>query len=208
MDKNVLKNDVKKIKMPEETRNRMVKNCTEKIVLEKEKERMKTNIRRITWKKPLIVAAAMAVCLCFTSVTALAATGKLQGYFRNITNWNGAVTGTSYEQATEEMQVNITEVTEVLSVLVTMDYPERAPYRELEELSIHAYEILDANGTVVRKDGRTEAERVADGQAVFEIPMEELPEGVYKLVISSFEGTKKADQPLGIHGEWECEFER
>ena len=33
-----------------------------------------------------------------------------------------------------------------------------------------------------------------------------VPEGSYKLRISEIVGSKKADQPLPIHGNWECEF--
>lgn len=47
----------------------------------------------------------LVLCLCLTGVTALAATGKLQGFFSDITGWNGAVVGTSYEQATKELEV-------------------------------------------------------------------------------------------------------
>ena len=32
--------------------------------------------------------------------------------------------------------------------------------------------------------------------------------GTYKLIVSAFVAEKKAEQPLNIHGSWECEFTR
>lgn len=45
------------------------------------------------WKKQLSMTAALVLCVCITGVTALIANGKLQGIFKDITNWKGAVVG-------------------------------------------------------------------------------------------------------------------
>ena len=43
-------------------------------------------------------------------------------------------------------------------------------------------------------------------QMSLEIPLNQIPSGEYKLVIKQFISEKKADQPLRISGNWECEF--
>ena len=45
----------------------------------------------------------------YIGVTTLAATGKLEGFFKDIKRWDGAIVGTSYEQATDEIDVSVIE---------------------------------------------------------------------------------------------------
>jgi len=45
-----------------------------------------------------------------------------------------------------------------------------------------------------------------NGKITVAIPLETLESGSYKLIVDSFVGGSKADQPLEIHGNWECEF--
>ena len=48
--------------------------------------------------------------------------------------------------------------------------------------------------------------KIVDGKAVMTISLDGIDSGDYKLLISSFVGSKKADQPLKISGDWECDF--
>lgn len=202
-----LKESVKQIEMPEEMQNRILRNCMKEMELKKEKERMKKNfVHNI--KKPAVIAATMAVCFCLTGITALAATGKLQGFLKDKNNWNGAVIGQTYEDATEELDVSTVVEGNVLAVTVTMLKPEVAPYSEIEELGLGTYQILDADGTVVVETAATEKNVVENAKITLSISVEQLTEETYKLVVSSFVGEKKADQPLEIKGNWECEFTR
>lgn len=198
-------NQIKEIKMSKEMRTRILKNCVTKIEREKENEDMKKNFV-IVYKKPLIVAATLAVCFCLTGITAMAATGKLQGYFKDKTNWNGAITGQTYENATEEINVSTFVENELLSVTVDMVEPNLPPYNEISEIRIEAGQILNKDGNVAVMDIETGKVTIENSKAVFSIPVEKLAEGTYKLVISSFVGEKKAEQPLSIYGNWECEF--
>ena len=147
-----------------------------------------------------------ALCLTLGSVTALAANGKLEGFFKDITDWRGAVTGTTYEQATDEIEVNVTAEAGVLKVEAAFLEAEKAPYSEVEQLAVGKYQVIDASGSVVAKGAAGEAVSVQDGQAVLSLDVEELPEGQYTLQLQSFIGSNKADQPLSINGSWEREF--
>ena len=158
--------------------------------------------------KTTAVAASLALCLCITGVTVLAASGHLKGFFRDIKDWRGAVIGTAYEQATEELEVSILDSAEELTVLVTMVKPSVAPYFTFQELGIENYEIQDASGNVVLKGEPTTMAKVADGQAIVSVPANEIGCGTYKLVISAFVGGAKAEQPLVMKGTWEVEFNR
>lgn len=215
---NQLKHQVKQIKMPEETKKRILEHCNEKITSEMEKKQMKNitgnengNKRRNVvskFKKPAMIAAALTVCLCMTGITAMAAGGKLEGFFKDKVNWNGAITGQTYEQATEEVEVTARLKEDVLVVAVKLLDTAKAPYTEIETLSLGKFQILDGTGKAVSavEESALEAVVLENGQAELVIPVEGLADGAYTLQISSFVGEKKADQPLEIKGSWEGEF--
>ena len=43
-------------------------------------------------------------------------------------------------------------------------------------------------------------------RAVIDIPLDDIDEGTYKLVVTVFVAEAKAEQPLPLHGHWEAEF--
>ena len=73
-------------------------------------------------------------------------------------------------------------------------------------LAIGTYQILEKTGTVVFKGTESPAVVIEEGQAAFHLPLEDLESGSYILMIDSFIGSKKADQPLPIYGNWEVDF--
>lgn len=149
---------------------------------------------------------AVAACLLLTlSVTVLATTGVLQGYFNDITNRNGAIIGTSYEQASDEISMEVAVHEEILTVTVTFANPQMVPYSEAELLGIAAYQIVDENGKVVA-EGATESTEIRNGQVEVNIKINDIDSGSYKLLVSSFVAEKKADQPMNINGNWEYAF--
>lgn len=194
----------KEITMPEEMKCRIAHKCKKQIVNTMEEHTMNHRKNVSFFKKPVALFATLAVCLSI-SVTALAATGTLKGFFRDITNWQGAVVGTSYEQATDEIDVIVTTDGEELTVLATFVDPQIFPYREVEMLGIAEYCIVDTNGKTV-SEGAAESVEVVNGRAAVSIQLDDLDSGSYKLMISAFVGSKKAEQPLNINGNWECEF--
>ena len=96
-----LKKKVNEIEMPDEMRSRIIRNC----YLKMEEEMMRKDKRTTFFRKPIVAVASLALCICLTGISAMAATGKLQGFFKDITRWDGAVVDTSYEQATNEVEV-------------------------------------------------------------------------------------------------------
>jgi len=158
------------------------------------------------FKKLPALIAAIAVCSC-TSVAVLASNGKLEGFFEDIKRWDGAVTGTRYNQADDEIDVTAKTDENELRVsarIITLDSP---PYFGLDEYSIKSYRILDKDSKVVKKGEVAEKKAPDKDEVQFRIDISELESGSYTLEISSFIGYKKADQPLDINGTWKCSFE-
>ena len=111
MDKKKFVNKIKEIEMPKDMQQRIIEKC----YIETEKKRMNK-----MFKKPMVAVASFAVCVCLMGVTALAATGKLEGYFRDIKRWDGAVIGTAYEQATDEVELNIIDVSDLVLKIIKL----------------------------------------------------------------------------------------
>lgn len=155
---------------------------------------------------PRVAVAAITLCVCMTGITALAATGVLQGFFKDIFGWNGAVVGTVYEDASDELNVTADYENGKLIVTVKVVDPGMAPYSEIETIRINSYKIVDTSGHVVADNQSSDPVEIHDGEAIVVITQFSDYEGEYQLIISEFEGGKKADQPLPIGGEWECSF--
>lgn len=206
MEMQHLAEKIKEIKMPDEMQERIIRRCNQTSNLEMENRIMKK--ANTFFKKPIAVAASFVLCLCVTGVSVMAATGQLKGFFKDVKDWRGAVVGTAYEQATDELEVTVEDVSEDITIFVTMVNPDKAPYFTFQEMGVEAYEILDATGNVVLKGEATAMAEITDGKTTIIVPAKELGAGAYKLVIHSFVGGSKAEQPLPMSGNWECEFSR
>lgn len=195
-----LKKAVEKLELSEEMQARIIQNCRLTAASEKEKNTMKKK-GIFHFGKPTV---ATVLCLCVTVGAATAASQS--GWFRDIINWNGAVIGTAYEQATNEIAVTATAVGDELTVTAALLTPDAAPYRELKTLGMGEYQIVDLSGAVVVAGESTEPVEIVDGAAKLRLSLDGINSGNYKLLVSSFVGEKKADQPLQISGSWECDF--
>ena len=202
-----LKSAAKEITMPEEMKRRIAHKCKNQIVNTMEEHTMNNRKNNSFFRKPAAVLAVLAVCLSL-SVTALAATGVLQGFFRDITNYSGAIVGTSYEQATDEIRMDVTVNSNELTVLATFVDANKFPYRDSELLGIAEYKIVNTDGKVVKEGATNQSSPVLNGQSAMIIDLNDIESGSYKLVVSAFVSEKKADQPLNINGVWECEFSK
>lgn len=202
MDMHLLSQKINSIEMSEEMKKRMIHHCYSKM------EEPLMNKNKKTFQKPMIAIASMVLCFFLIGATALASSDKLQGFFRDIIRWDGAVIGTSYEQATDEITMNVVSVSDELTVTTVLVNPNTVPYMTFEAFGIGEYKIVDANEKVVIKGSATDYTEIVDGKATFSIPASELVSGNYKLVVSSFVGSSKADQPLVLHGNWKCTFTR
>lgn len=120
-----------------------------------------------------------------------------------------------YIEATKDISTNVGEVivsgTEILiPVEVTFLNMEKITFRTLEMIGVNEYEIINSDGEVVTsmKDANVFCS-VSDGVAnmQFSVEAEKLVAGnSYALRIDCFEGSKKADAPIGLKGGWECTF--
>ncbi len=200
MEMQKMKETVSRIVMPEETEKRILANCYAKI----EEQTMKD--RKHIFSRPAAVFAAFLLCFALVGTGVYA--GTLRGYFRDITGPDGAVTGTAYDNAEDELSVTLSGIGEELFAEVTMTVPDAFPWSELEALSVRSYTIMDdADNTVISGTG-TDKAVITDGRAVIGIPARGLENGTYRLVITGFAGHKKAEYPLEINGTWEILFER
>ena len=199
MDKKKFVNKIKEIEMPKDMQQRIIEKC----YIETEKEKMNK-----MFKKPMVAVASFALCVCLMGVTALAATGKLEGYFRDIKRWDGAVIGTAYEQATDEVELNIIEVSDKLVVEITMVNFKEAPYSFFEMFGIKNYKLVDANGKVIVENENLEMSAIANNKVLVNVTLDDVGNGEYTLIVSELVGSSKADQPLGLAGTWECSFRR
>ena len=195
MDYENLKAAAEGITMPEEMKGRIVKKCNEV----RKEINMKDN--KTMMRRPAAVIAAVIICLTL-SVTVMAATGTLEGFFVDMKNFGGTIVGTAYEQATEEITFDASVEGNELIVFAGFVDPEAFPYRETEQLGIAEYQILNGKSEVVQK-GSVEAAQVIDGSAVLKIGIDDLETGSYLLKVSAFVSEKKADQPLNLYGDWE-----
>ena len=203
MDMKEFAKSMQKIEMPDEMQARILDNCYKKINKETEYKIMTKQTNRF-FKKPLATAAAVALCLCVGGVTVLATTGK--GFFKDIIGWDGAITGTVYEQATDEIDIAVTDVTDGLTVVATVVNPNTVPYMTFDQMRIGSYKIVDSLGNIVVEGVSNMMLPYENGQIIVTIPLENLESGNYRLIVDSFVGGSKADQPLVMNGNWECEF--
>lgn len=217
MENETLKQQVKAIIMPQDMQRRIIDNCYKEM---EDTTMGKTVLKRnkTLFMRPMAVAAALILCFCLAGVTGLAASGKLQGFFRDIVKWDGAVTGTTYEQATDEIHMRIADVTDTLTVEFTVLDPTVAPYAMFDTFGIKEYTIVNADGKVAAgsnashgkavKDQTLDMAKLSNGNAVVTIPLSSVPAGEYTLIVTKLVGSAKADQPLEISGVWECTFIR
>ena len=171
---------------------------------------------RITIKRTLAIVAVLALCVITVTMTPLA--NSIKGFFSDIVRFDGAITGTRYENATNDIKVDILELTSengniIIPLVLTFENPTEAPFPYIQEVAISEYRILDANNKEIEKV-RVSAEdgdkgTVNEGNVLVNLLLNdtEFEKGKeYKIVIEKMYGLAKAEAPLHITGSWECEF--
>lgn len=196
-----LQKEVNQIKMSKNMEREILSYCNKKM---EEQNMSKNNIKKFTIK-PLAAVAALALCLCVTGISAMAATGKLEGFFKDIKNWNGAITGTVYEQASDEVEIGTYVEEDKLVITLKMLQPNKAPYSVLDNFGIKEYQIVDMEENVILESS-TDMKEVQSGIVEIEIPLDNVKTGEYKLFVTKLIGDAKADQPLVLNGNWESIF--
>ena len=194
-----MKNVAEKIVMPEDMKRRIITNCKLRISQTRKDSIMKKNKM---FNRPAAVFAALAICLSL-SVSAMAASGLLKGFFQDVKRPDGAVIGTTYEQATDEIALKVNIDGDTLAAIAA--FTDKAPFIAAE-MGIGNYQIVDGNGKVVKDGSYTEHTKIIDGQAEIRIDISDIDNGSYKLIVTSFVAYNKADTPMAVNGDWACNF--
>ena len=167
--------------------------------------------KNITWLRKVSTVAAVVTICAITVVSA----GAIKGMFRDVKRWDGAVIGTEYVNATNDIEMNISETKdEYISLDINFENPNEAPFVFLQEVAITDYKIFDNNDKEVLEVNSTVENgikgNVENGRILLELPTNDKLNSNqnYKLVVNTIYGLAKADQPLEITGTWECEFSR
>ena len=182
-----------------------------KTEIDKLEEKNMNKFKNITWLKRVSTVAAVVTVCAITVVSA----GAIKGMFKDVKRWDGAVIGTEYVNATNdiEMSINATK-DECISLDISFENPNEAPFAFIQEVAITDYKILDNNDKEVLEVNSTVENgikgNVENGRILLELPTNDKLNSSqnYKLVVNTIYGLAKAEQPLKITGTWKCEFTR
>lgn len=192
-----LKKSVKNLKLSEDAKERITNNCHLKLYEGEEKFMKKS----FTFKK--FVPAMIILLICAVSVGAVV--GHIRG-FRDIKKGT-AIVGLEFDEQTEMIDVSCEKQEDMLVLNVSVQDFNNPPYSEAEVFELTNYLIVDPSEEIVHKGQATPSVNgFVEGKAEFEIPIENIDNGDYKLVINGFVISKKADAPLYVNGVWECSF--
>ncbi|MBR5544693.1 MAG: hypothetical protein IKU66_04390 [Clostridia bacterium] len=180
-----------------------------------EKNMSKTNNKR--WlKRTIAIAATLSVCLVVVMASPLA--NSIKGFFKDIVRFDGAITGTQYVNATNELKLNVLDSENndaLLPLEITFENKNEAPFAYIQEMAITEYKIVDSNNKEIDKSTlkieNALKGTISDGKVLINIPLDSnnLKSGeTYTLKIDSLYGLSKADAPLEIKGSWSCSFTR
>ena len=178
--------------------------------IERAAHEQKGQITMLKFRKST-VAAAVALVLTFGLLTAGAVTyaDSIRGSFSDVTRFDGAVVGTEYHDATEEIEVTAEAVGNTVIVNARFLYPADAPYAFIAELSLKNVTLTDSSGAKLLTVGETEITPITNGSVSIAIPMGTVslsPHESYTLSFDTAVGHAKAEQPLPMSGNWSSSF--
>jgi len=173
---------------------------------------------KFTIKRTMAVAAVLALCLITVCMTPLAS--SIRGFFSDIIRFDGAITGTQYENATNDIKIDVLEVTSengnvIIPLELSFENPTEAPFPYIQEIAVSEYKIVDSNNKEIIKtkvsatDGKKGT--INNGKVLVNLSLNDakLKSGEeYTIVIDKMYGLAKADAPLHITGTWKCNFIR
>jgi len=173
---------------------------------------------KFTIKRTMAIAAVLALCLVVVCMTPLAS--SIKGFFSDIVRFDGAITGTNYENATNDIKVDVLELTSENGNLniplgLTIQNPTEAPFPYIQEIAVSEYKILDNNNKEIVKTKLSAEDGdkgiISDGKVliILSLDSKKIKSGEeYTIVIEKMYGLAKADAPLHITGTWKCNFIR
>lgn len=153
----------------------------------------------------LVAAIAVPAVLAMTGAGVYAAVSG--GYFKDVKNDFGAVTGTVYENATDEISVNAELSGHDLKLSLTFLAPDSYPYKlPGSEIGLMDYRIIRKSDNTEIPHGEAIVSGISEGFAELVVPLDDIRSGNHAIIIDSFVITKKADQPLPVKGSWSVDF--
>jgi len=173
---------------------------------------------KITMKRTLAIAAVLALCIITVTMTPLA--NSIKGFFSDIVRFDGAITGTKYENATNDIKVDVLELTSengnvIIPLALTFENPSEAPFPYIQEVAVSEYKIVDSNNKEIVKTKLSAEDgdkgTVSDGKVQVNLSLNDSKlksDEEYTIVIEKMYGLAKADAPLHITGTWKCNFIR
>ena len=173
---------------------------------------------KTTIKRTMAIVAVLALCLVIVCVTPLAS--SIRGFFSDIVRFDGAITGTKYENATNDIKVDVLDLTSengniIIPLDLTFENLTEAPFPYIQEIAIAEYKIFDSNNKEVIKTKLSSEDgdkgTISDGKVLVNLSIDDtkLKSGEeYTIVIEKMYGLAKADAPLHITGTWKYNFIR
>ncbi len=194
-----LKKAAKEIKMSEEMKKRIIDNCYLQTT-DKEENVMKNTNKGL--KRMLQLVAIIAILAVSVGAGVI---NHIRG-FKDVVK-NGAVVGSVFNEETEKIELEAQVGDELVVTANILDY-QNMPYSVLDAIESMHYSICDGDDldVAVTKGRVASSSDFVDGKVTFNVPLEDIPEGEYTLVVREFVGTSKADAPLPICGTWVCSF--
>jgi len=139
-----------------------------------EKARVKQHVLKKRKKVPIWRNIAIAV-LSIGIIVAVNPTlaSSIYGYFNDITNWKGAVVGLEYNDATEEIDVQIKEPIlknnqYVLPITITFENSEKHPFSIADALAIGNFKLISRTGGEISEE-QIQIEPIIKEDFTFEI---------------------------------------
>ena len=201
METERMKEAVNKIEMPSDMKKQILENCYAEI------ERNNYGMKQL-FRKPAFALPVLVLCLSLVGFTTVAAAGKLPGFFKDITNPFGTVTGTEYLDATDEIEISADCDSDQMKIELVFVNPDTAPYNELDSITVSDWKIEDSQGKEVMKNDEAKMANIENGKASLTLSLDSLAEGSYKLIVNELTGSKKADSPIKISGTWIVSFKK
>lgn len=170
---NNIKKEMDKIEIPAELHQRSVLGVQKaKQQLAGQRDGSGMGMKRL-WQGIGGVIAASALVFALMMAVEPGLASSVKGYFKDIVNGRGAVTGTEYRQATDEIKVELGEPdmnaeNAVVPLTVTILHGTSVPYREIEVVSLGEFTIVGSSGEML-DDKEVTVQAITDQDYSFEI---------------------------------------
>ena len=162
-----------------------------------------------TSKKKAIAAAIALVLMMGVIGTGAAYADTIRGFFVDVKNPIGAVVGTEYNHATDEIAVTATADADAITVTAQLLYPTEAPYAFISEVSLQNVTVTDSSGAKLLTIDETQLAAIDNAAVCIHIPLGTISlssDEEYTISFDTVVGHAKAEQPLPMSGSWSCNF--